>query len=90
MPKRTDAAGPCRGSAAGRRETASNAIVPQARTYRVPFGRPGRVPIPLLPDDALEALRYLARGALGRAVRREWALRDGSDRSGPRVEWRIA
>ncbi len=48
------------------------------------------MPLALLPDEALEALRYLARGALGRAVRREAALRDGSDRGGPRVEWRPA
>jgi hypothetical protein len=86
-----NAAGPGRAHAAARGEAGSDAIVAQAAPVRrLPFGRPARVPLALLPDEALEALRYLARGALGRAVRREAALRDGSDRGGPRVEWRPA
>lgn len=56
--------------------------VPPAPVRRLPW-RP-RVPLSLLGDDALDVLRHLSRGALRRALEAEAALRDGSDRSGPR------
>jgi hypothetical protein len=53
---------------------------------RLRFGRFRNVPISQLPDDALDLYAaLLCPGPLRLALEEEVALRDGSDRSGPRL-----
>ncbi len=61
--------------------------IPPSPIRRLPWS--SRVPLSLVDDDLLEVLRHVTRGRLRRAVEREARLRDGSDRSGPRVAWRL-
>ncbi|MCM2256576.1 MAG: hypothetical protein NDJ94_13010 [Vicinamibacteria bacterium] len=82
---------PTKRNATARGTTIGSDVAPRrAPIRRMPFGCPGRLPLPLVPDTELEVLRHVARGPLRRAVEREAQLREGSDRSGPRADWRLS